>query len=386
MKLAFQIAKRFLLASKKQTIVIMLGIAIGVSVQVFIGALITGLQDSLVDSTIGSRSQITINIDDDYIDDYEEVINLTISSSENISAITPTISTGGSLINPNLTEVSEIVVLRGLKFETADEIYKLSDKLVEGRLPNNNNEIMLGINLKDSLNLSLGAEVEFDSPTTDNTNLTVVVFFDFKVKEINNTWAIGDFETIQIILDKGDVALSIEMQLDKVFDAELTKTEIEASIDDQFEISTWISENEELLSGLQGQSTSSLMIQIFVIISVVLGISSTLAITVLQKSKQLGILKAMGIQDNDASKIFLFEGLLLGIGGAIFGILIGIGLLYTFSTFALNADGTPVVPVTINPGFIALSGAIAIIASTIAALSPAIKSSKLSVIEVIRNG
>ncbi len=386
MKLAFQIAKRFLLASKKQTIVIMLGIAIGVSVQVFIGALITGLQDSLVDSTIGSRSQITINIEDDYITDYEEVINLTLDSSENILAITPTISTGGSLINPNLTEVSEIVVLRGLKFETADEIYKLSEKLVEGRLPNNNNEIMLGINLKDSLNLSLGAEVEFDSPTTDNTNLTVVGFFDFKVKEINNTWAIGDFETIQIILDKGDVALSIEMQLDKVFDAELTKTEIEASIAEDFEISTWISENEELLSGLQGQSTSSLMIQIFVIISVVLGISSTLAITVLQKSKQLGILKAMGIQDNDASKIFLFEGLLLGIGGAIFGILIGIGLLYTFSTFALNADGTPVVPVTINPGFIALSGAIAIIASTIAALSPAIKSSKLSVIEVIRNG
>lgn len=386
MKLAFQIAKRFLLASKRQTIVIMLGIAIGVSVQVFIGALITGLQDSLVDSTIGSRSQITINVEDEYINDYEDLINLTQNSSENISAITPTISTGGSLINPNLTDVSEIVVLRGLKFETADKIYKLSEKLVEGRLPNSNNEIILGINLKDSLDLNLGAEVEFDSPTTNNTNLTVVGFFDFKVKEINNTWAIGDFETIQTILDKGDVALSIEMQLDKVFDAELTKTEIEASIDDQFEISTWISENEELLSGLQGQSTSSLMIQIFVIISVVLGISSTLAITVLQKSKQLGILKAMGIQDNDASKIFLFEGLLLGIGGAIFGILIGIGLLYAFSTFALNADGTPVVPVTINPGFIALSGAIAIIASTIAALSPAIKSSKLSVIEVIRNG
>lgn len=386
MKLAFQIAKRFLLASKKQTIVIILGIAIGVSVQVFIGALISGLQDSLVDSTIGSRSQITINVEDEYISDYTEVINLTLNSSDNIVVITPTISSGGSLINPSLTDVSEIVVLRGLQLETADKIYKLSEKLTEGALPTNDGEIILGVNLKDLLNITIGDIVEFDSPTTTSTNLTVVGFFDFKVKEVNNTWAIGKFETIQSILDKGDVAQNIEIQLDKVFDADITKTEIEANIDDQYVINTWISENEELLSGLQGQSISSLMIQIFVIISVVLGISSTLAITVLQKSKQLGILKAMGIQDNDASKIFLFEGLLLGIGGAIFGILIGIGLLYAFATFAVNSDGTPVVPVTINLGFIALSGSIAIVASTIAALSPAIKSSKLSVIEVIRNG
>jgi lipoprotein-releasing system permease protein len=65
--------------------------------------------------------------------------------------------------------------------------------------------------------------------------------------------------------------------------------------------------NEELLSGLQGQSISSLMIQIFVVVSVVIGISSVLAIIVMQKSRQIGILKAMGIKDFDASLIFLFE-------------------------------------------------------------------------------
>jgi lipoprotein-releasing system permease protein len=123
------------------------------------------------------------------------------------------------------------------------------------------------------------------------------------------------------------------------------------------------------------------MIQIFVIVSVVLGISSTLAITVLQKSKQLGILKAMGIKDADASFIFLFEGLLLGVFGAIVGILLGIGLLYAFTTFS----GTDI-PITIDAGFLLLSAGIAIAASTIAALSPAIKSSKLTVMEVIRNG
>ena len=379
MKLAFQIAKRFLLASKRQTLVIILGIAVGVSVQVFIGALITGLQEGLVDTTIGSRSQITISLEDEYITDYNNLITDIEASSDNIKVITPTVTTSGSLLNDTN---SEIIVLRGFDYTSADNVYKFSDKLVEGRLPESDNEITLGKNLKELLGIDVNDIVEFDSAIYDNRNLTVVGFFDFEVNEINNTWAISNLSTVQQIIDEGNVISNIEIQLDEVFDAEdFTKPEIESVLDDNYKISTWIAENESLLSGLQGQSISSLMIQIFVIISVVLGISSTLAITVLQKSKQLGILKAMGIQDGDASLIFLFEGMLLGVFGAIIGILLGAGLLYAFTTFS----GTDI-PITLNPGFLALSGGIAIAASTIAALSPAIKSSKLSVIEVIRNG
>ncbi|MFA6647644.1 MAG: FtsX-like permease family protein [Candidatus Izemoplasmatales bacterium] len=380
MKLAFQIAKRFLLASKRQTIVIILGIAVGVSVQVFIGALIAGLQDSLVNTTIGSRSQITINIEDEYITGYNELIDTIKDSSENIRVITPTITTSGSLIkNSN----SEIIVLRGFEFDSADDIYKLTEKLTEGStLPDEDNEILLGINLKENLGIDIGDTVEFDSAIYDNRDFKVVGFFDFEVNEINNTWTISNINTVQAIIEQGDVVGNIEMQLNEVFDAEdFTKTEIAKNIDNKYNISTWISENESLLSGLQGQSISSLMIQIFVIVSVVLGISSTLAITVLQKSKQLGILKAMGIQDSDASLIFLFEGLLLGIFGAIVGLLLGIGLLYAFTTFS----GTDI-PISFDLGFLALSAGIAIAASMIAALIPALKSRKLSVIEVIRNG
>jgi lipoprotein-releasing system permease protein len=120
-------------------------------------------------------------------------------------------------------------------------------------------------------------------------------------------------------------------------------------------------------------------------ISVVLAIASVLAITVLQKSKQIGILKAMGIKDKDASLVFLFEGLILGIFGALAGVLLGLGLAYSFTTFAIGADGNPVVPLYIDFGFIVLSALIAVFAATVASLIPARKSSKLSVIEVIRN-
>jgi lipoprotein-releasing system permease protein len=96
-------------------------------------------------------------------------------------------------------------------------------------------------------------------------------------------------------------------------------------------------------------------------------------------------LKAMGIQNLDASLIFLFEGLILGVLGALFGVILGLGLATAFTTFALNADGSPVVPLFIDPTFIAVSALIAVLASLGASLIPARKSSKLSVIEVIRN-
>jgi lipoprotein-releasing system permease protein len=386
MRLAFQIAKRFLLASKRQTIVIILGIAVGVSVQVFIGALISGLQESLVNTTIGTRSQLTINLEDDALfNDYENVIELVSDSTDNIESISPTLSVGGSLFESENNNAA--ISLKGIDFSTDDALamFKFDQNLTEGsELPNSINEIALGKNLQVTLGLNIGDTIDFIPREGEylTKTFTVVGFIDFGVNDLNSLLTITTLDTVQGVINQGDVVNAIESQLIEVFDAEeVTKIEVENVIEDDFLVSTWISDNESLLSGLQGQSISSLMIQIFVIVSVVLGISSTLAITVMQKSKQLGILKAMGIQNKDASLIFLFEGILLGVFGAIVGILLGIGLLYAFTTFS----GTDI-PITIDPGFITLSAGIAITASTLAALSPAIKSSKLSVIEVIRNG
>ena len=155
--------------------------------------------------------------------------------------------------------------------------------------------------------------------------------------------------------------------------------------DDTVSVTNWKEQNQSLLSGLQGQSISSLMIQVFVLVSVVLGIASVLAITVMQKSRQIGILKAMGINNTKASFIFLIEGVILGIFGAIVGIGLGLGLSFAFTTFAVNADGTPVVALYIDYGFIAISGCIAVISCIIASLIPAVRSSKLNPIDIIRN-
>lgn len=388
MKLAFQIAWRFLSSAKRQTLIIILGISVGVSVQVFIGSLITGLQDSLVDSTIGSSAHISVLSDDTsnrYIQDYEEMTSTVLSLSDQFTVASPVVDMGGTL-KKGLLEKE--ILFRGFDFEKANTIYGFDLKLTEGsRLPESDFEIVLGQTLgnEDQLDLIIGDTIDITVMGEVHT-LTVVGFFDFNVAVINRTWGLGTLSTLQSIINNDEVVTSLEFQIQEVFEAEalglLLNDELKPM---NLKATDWMSENQELLSGLQGQSISSLMIQVFVIISVVLGISSTLAITVMQKSKQIGIMKAMGILDSDASKVFLFEGFILGIFGAIGGVLFGLGLSFAFTTFALNPDGTPVVPLTIEAPFIFLSAMIALIASTLAALTPAIKSSKLTVIEVIRN-
>jgi lipoprotein-releasing system permease protein len=384
MKLSFQIALRFLKSGKFQTLMIVIGIAVGVSVQVFIGSLITGLQRSLVDRTIGSSSQITIKAEDNgYLSDYESILTEIATQVPGVNALSATISTPGTFV---LDATTQPTLLRGFEFATADAIYGFSGKLATGRLPLADNEAVLGVLLLQELGASVGDTVDLQIPLIGTYSMTIVGTFDFKVQAINQSWALTTRETVQTLLGVGDVAQSVEMQIDDVFDAEIVTTTIRNLLqNDNLTYSNWIEQNAELLSGLQGQSISSLMIQVFVMVSVVLAIASVLAITVLQKSKQIGILKAMGILDKDASLVFLFEGLILGVFGALGGVLLGLGLAYSFTTFALGPDGNPVVPLYIDVSFIALSALIATLAATVAALIPARKSSKLSVIEVIRN-
>ncbi|NCA68332.1 MAG: ABC transporter permease, partial [Clostridia bacterium] len=210
--------------------------------------------------------------------------------------------------------------------------------------------------------------------------------YDLKVSSLNKSWIITGLTTVQSVFEYGDEITSIEIQVSDVFEADITADNIASLLDDTIKVENWKEANASLLSGLNGQSVSSLMIQIFVLVSVVLGIASVLAISVLQKSRQIGILKAMGIKNRTASFIFLSQGFVLGIFGAILGVSLGLGLSYAFTKFALNPDGTPLIPLNINAGFIAFSGAIAIVASMSASLIPAIRSMKMDPIEVIKNG
>ncbi len=383
MSLPRKVALRFLKANKWQTIFIVLGISVGVSIQIFIGILITSLQKQLVYNTIGNSSQITVVSNSDVnvqIENYDKIVK-TLEDFDQLRIIS--LAQDSSALTNESSKTTSIFV-RGLDMKNADKIYNINDRITDGNAPEKNNEVIIGKELSEELKLEVGDTFYIQiAAKVINKEVEITGIYDFNVVSINELWVIMTLKSAQNIFVGGnDTVTAIETQVYEqyYFEADQIAKDIKKEIDNNdVKVTNWIDQNQQLQSGLQAQSTSSYFIQSFAIISVVIAIASVLSITVLQKNRQLGILKAMGINNKDASKIFIYEGLLFGVGGAIGGILLGIFLLFGFSF------SSSVITLRLDPIFLLISAAIVISSAIIASISPALKSSKLDPIEVIRS-
>ena len=388
MKTNFKIAYRFLKSNKGQTILITMGIAIGISVQIFLGLLIKNLNDDLVNNTIGNTSQITVmtkDKKDKLFTDYDLITkNIKATAENNIEQIM------GVLDSPALIQVgdsNQSIIVRGMDYTKNQDIYDLKNKIIDGSFPNSENEILIGKGLKTDINLQVGDTIKISTPDKRDLRLNVSGIADFKVKDLNNSWAVTSLSFAQKLFKEEGKLSSIEMKVDKsnIFSTDELAKSLSQVMPSTLKVENWKDNNESLLNALSGQQSSSLTIQVFIIISVTMGISSVLAISVMQKSKQIGILKAMGIKNRSAASIFLIQGLLLGIIGAISGTFIGIGLFKVFNMLVKTTDGKPLISGNIYMDFIAISAVLSITASVVAAGVAARKSLKLNPIEVIRN-
>jgi len=385
--LPLRIAIRFLKSGKGQTALIIFGIAIAVSVQIFVGLLIIGLQISLVNSTIGNQPQITIRPagDTNTIKNWDIILSQ-VQSVDGLDEISVT-ATGNALV-PNDNTTLPILV-QGFEFQSADRIYGISEAIYRGEPGKARKQVMIGRDLEEELDVDIGDKLPVIVPDVGISIFEISGFYDLGIESINKSWVIANLVTSQRLFGYGDRITEIIMTVDqsRLFDADKIASKIEEVVSNEdIEVTNWKDQNEELLSGLEGQSISSGVIQGVVLASVVVAISSVLSITVLQKSRQLGILKAMGIVDRDASLIFVFQGLLIGLIGAIVGVALGLGLLYAFNTFTASPEGVPLIEVYIDYSFIIRSWVIAVLSSTLAGLIPARRSLKLNPVDVIREG
>jgi len=381
--LPLKIALRFMRSSRTQTILVVIGISIGVSVQVFVGTLIGSLQQSLIERTIGNSPQVTItsSLDDPVIMDSDTILAVV----EDVDGLTARSVSVDSPAFINEGGRTSSVLVRGWDLEAADQIYGILDNVQAGSAPSDD-EVLVGIGLAEEQGIGPGDSVNLSVANGTRYAFTVAGVFDLGVSSIDDGWVITTLGSAQRMFSLGEGVTSVEFKVQDVFAADAVALEMSTLLESYpVQVDNWKDQNEQLLSGLQGQTISSLMIQVFVLAAVVIAIASVLAIKVVQKSKQIGILKAMGLTDGASSRVFLYEGLLLGLVGSVFGVVLGVSLLISFVTFATNPDGSPLIDLYIDYPFVMGSGVIAVLAAALAAVIPARKSSKLSPIEVIRN-
>ncbi len=274
-------------------------------------------------------------------------------------------------------------VLRGADLDAADRLYDIRRRLTAGRYEVAADGILIGRDLAEKLRLGVGSTVRISTPGGGEDLFRVNGLFDLENQAVNESWILMSLPRAQSLfrLDRG--LTEIELHVEDVFTAERKAADLRA-VFPSVRWRSWEETNASLLTALQSQSSSSYMIQLFVLLSVTLGIASVLAVSVVQKSRQIGILKAIGTMTRHVGRIFVIQGAVLGFFGSLLGVAGRVGADPHVSG---RQDGDPSsFPISVSFGAAALSVGVATAAGTLAAFLPARRASRLNPIEVIRNG
>ncbi len=406
MPFAWVVAMRFLREGRAQTILILLGVGVGVGVIVFLSALITGLQDSLIERTLGTQPHVILRMEDDAVrpmrkaQDSERVLPRlenppqrlrsilgwqqvleTVEKTPRVVAAAPLVSGAAFAIRGN---ANKSVAIRGIEPARYVSIIDMRPRMVSGVFEITGDEAIIGTELARNLGLDTGDKLRLATADGRAEVFLIRGIFDVGNKDLNERWVFIPLRAAQTLLDLAGGVSSIEIRVQEIFDAEDAAAQLSGQLGLKAE--SWMKLNTQLLIGLRSQSSSSVMIQVFVVIAVALGITSVLVVSVVQKSREIGILKAMGTPTRRILQIFLLQGAVLGLTGSLFGILLGSGLSYFFASLATNPDGSPTFPVNLTLFLFARSLSVATVTGLLAAVIPARRAARLDPAEVIRYG
>ena len=396
-------AMRFMRDGLMQTLLIMFGVALGVAVIVFMSALLTGLQSNLFRRTLNYQAQIVIIPPDEVsrplrtggtvaeaaivqprsqrlrsVDQWQKVRDL-VARMPDVVAVTPVVSGPGFAARG---DANKAVSITGIEPETYLRIIALRDKIVAGRLSVTNSEIIIGIELANDLGVKVGDKLNLSTANGAMQTLTISGIFDFGNKGINQRNVYIALRVAQSMLDLVGGVSSIELNVRDPFLAETAAQEITAQT--HLEADSWIRTNAQFFTAMSAQTLSNTFIRFFVGLTAALGIASVLVVSVVQKSKEIGILRAMGTTRQQILRLFLIQGGVMGLVGSLFGSALGGIFLNFWRGVAKNPDGTQMFVITVNPMLFVMAAVGATLIGVLAAVAPARRAARLDPAVAIR--
>lgn len=398
------VALRYLREGKSQTALILSAVSVGVSVVIFLSALINGLQVSLIDRTLGSQPHVILRPPDLVARPLVApgtVASITLERApQRIRSIPEWASVldqveripGVVGASPTVTRAAfarrgsaeQPIVVRGVEPERFLGVIDVSRKMKAGRFAPVGGDVVIGVGLAKLLDVGVGDKLRIATAAGEEAITSVVGVFDLGNKEVDERWVISSMRQAQTLFDLPGGASTIELRVAQVFDAE--RIAVDASERTGLEADSWMKLNAQLLVGLDSQNSSKYMIQFFVVVAVTLGIASVLIVTVVQKSREIGILRAVGTSRARVLRVFLIQGGIVGLVGSFAGSALGAAFSLFFERLARGPDGSPTFPVQLDATLFIGASALATGIGLVAAVIPARRAAKLDPAEVIRYG
>jgi lipoprotein-releasing system permease protein len=270
----------------------------------------------------------------------------------------------------------------GIEPEAYYRIVNLNDKLVGGVSALGATDILIGTELGNDLGVGVADKLRVSTANGAAVTLTIVGLFDLGNKGANQRNTFVTLRTAQSLLGMPGGVTSLEVTVRDVYAAERIAQRITAMTGVQAD--SWIMTSAQFFSAVSAQATANTSIRFFVGLSVAFGIASVLVVSVVQRSREIGILRAMGVSRGQVMRVFLLQGGLLGLAGSVVGCCIGAGALVLWQRVARNADGSPLFPLVLDPVLFWAALLLATLTGLLAALAPSMRAARLDPVVAIR--
>jgi lipoprotein-releasing system permease protein len=398
------VATRFLREGRMQTLLIIVGVAAGVAVVAYISALVTGLQRNTIEKTLGAQAHVTMSPLDEglrvpptlrsaemrkfeqaqpraqrprSIDNWQQLLP-ELEALPQVAAVSPMVSAAGLAVRG---EASRAIALMGVELERYDLIVKLRSKIVAGSARLGPGEGIIGRDLALDLGVQVGDRIGIVTGGVEDA-LRITALVDLGVKELNRRTVIVPLRTAQSLVGLPGSATALDIALVDIWAAQRLADELSARW--PYKTESWQQANAQLVAALNAQSVSTSVIRGVVMIVVVLGIASVLVVSVVQKQREIGILRAMGATRGQVLRVFLLQGLIVGALGSALGVLLAVGLIWVFTHFVRGSDGLPLFNITLEAGLALRIAVLATVCGLLASVAPALRASRLDPAQAIR--
>lgn len=400
------ISLRYMKAKKRQgfisliSLISVAGVAVGVMALIVVLAVMTGFTDGLREKILGINSHIIVQQTGGAMADYQG-LRQRLASQEGIIATTPYIYSQTMLTTG---EGGTGAIIRGIDPESAASVLSLDRQLTAGtladladplpdaapgsaRMPG----IILGKELANELRVGVAEKVRLFSPSGPLTPIgvipriktcKVVGIFETGMFEYDSSLAFVSLATAQDFLELGNAVHGLEIKVTDIYDAGEIAGTLRQQLGIAFVVKDWINMNLNLFSALRLEKTAMFIILALIVLVAAFNIISTLIMVVLGKRKDIAILKSMGATSKSIMRIFIYEGMIIGLSGTLLGLFGGLALCELLSRYhfiKLPSDVYPIstLPIKVLPMDVTLVAVSAAVITLLATIYPSWKASRI---------
>ncbi len=412
------IGLRYLKAKRKSTFISIItfistaGVTLGVMALIVVLAVMTGFEEDLKEKILGTNAHVVVVKSGTPMDDYRQIMER-LKGLKEVVATTPFIynqvmlSTGKNVSG---------VVLRGIDVTSDRLVTRLSKSVVEGNIdrldpqpddgPNAVPGLILGKELAKHLDISVGDKINVVSPIGNITPLgmmpkmrpfRVIGIFNTGMFEYDSTLAYVSLAQAQAFFDLGDTVTGIQIKVADVYRTGELARSINAMLGQDYYARDWMQMNHNILFALKTEKVVMFIILTLIVLVAAFGIASTLFMVVMEKTRDIAILKSMGATGASIMKIFVLEGLIIGVTGTILGVVSGLLVAHNLEPvinviqkvtgqnfFSKDIYYLDHFPSQVIPSDVVLISVTAVLISFVATLYPAWQASRMLPAEALR--